>query len=74
MSWTEVAGQGRILVVDDAMENIHVLHAALRDEHDVLFAMDGPRAHTQKGLVKALADIFNLHALLNILFFTSQPG
>ena len=44
MSWTELAGHGRILVVDDAMENIQILHAALRDEHDVLFAMDGPRA------------------------------
>jgi len=35
---------GRILVVDDAMENIQILNAALQDEHEVLFAMDGPRA------------------------------
>jgi len=44
MSWTDMAGSGRILVVDDAMENIQILHAALQDEHEVLFAMDGPRA------------------------------
>jgi diguanylate cyclase (GGDEF)-like protein len=44
MSWTDMAGGGRILVVDDAMENIQILHAALQDEHEVLFAMDGPRA------------------------------
>jgi diguanylate cyclase (GGDEF)-like protein len=39
-----MAENGRILVVDDAMENIQILHAALQDEHEVLFAMDGPRA------------------------------
>jgi diguanylate cyclase (GGDEF)-like protein len=39
-----MAMNGRILVVDDAMENIQILHAALQDEHEVLFAMDGPRA------------------------------
>jgi len=44
MSWTDMAVGGRILVVDDAMENIRILHAALQDEHEVLFAMDGPRA------------------------------
>lgn len=44
MSWTDMADNGRILVVDDAMENIQILHAALQDEHEVLFAMDGPRA------------------------------
>ena len=44
MSWTDLAVNGRILVVDDAMENIQILHAALQDEHEVLFAMDGPRA------------------------------
>jgi diguanylate cyclase (GGDEF)-like protein len=44
MSWTDMAVNGRILVVDDAMENIQILHAALQDEHEVLFAMDGPRA------------------------------
>jgi diguanylate cyclase (GGDEF)-like protein len=44
MSWTEMAVNGRILVVDDAMENIQILHGALQDEHEVLFAMDGTRA------------------------------
>jgi diguanylate cyclase (GGDEF)-like protein len=44
MSWTDMAVNGRILVVDDAMENIQILHGALQDEHEVLFAMDGPRA------------------------------
>lgn len=44
MSWTNLAWNGRILVVDDAMENIQILHHALRDEHEVLFALDGARA------------------------------
>ena len=44
MSWTNLARNGKILIVDDAMENIQILHAALRDEHDVLFAMDGVKA------------------------------
>ena len=44
MSWTDMAVNGRILVVDDAMENVRILHAALQDEHEVIFAMDGPRA------------------------------
>lgn len=44
MNWSSMAMNGRILVVDDAMENIQILHAALQDEHEVLFAMDGPRA------------------------------
>ena len=44
MSWTDLARNGRILVVDDAMENIQILHHALRDEHEVLFAMDGAKA------------------------------
>jgi diguanylate cyclase (GGDEF)-like protein len=44
MSWTDMALNGRILVVDDAMENIRILHAALQDEHEVLFALDGPKA------------------------------
>jgi diguanylate cyclase (GGDEF)-like protein len=44
MSWTDMAMNGRILVVDDAMENIQILHAALQDEHEVLFALDGTRA------------------------------
>jgi diguanylate cyclase (GGDEF)-like protein len=44
MSWTDMAMNGRILVVDDAMENIQILHAALQDEHEVLFALDAARA------------------------------
>ena len=43
MSWTDLARNGRILVVDDAMENIQILHHALRDEHEVLFALDGEK-------------------------------
>ena len=44
MSWTDLARNGRILVVDDAMENVQILHHALRDEHEVLFALDGEKA------------------------------
>jgi diguanylate cyclase (GGDEF)-like protein len=44
MMWTSMAMNGRILAVDDAMENIQILYAALQDEHEVLFALDGPRA------------------------------
>jgi diguanylate cyclase (GGDEF)-like protein len=44
MTWTQLARNGRILVVDDAMENIQILHQALRDEHEVLFALNGERA------------------------------
>jgi diguanylate cyclase (GGDEF)-like protein len=44
MGLNDMAVNGRILVVDDAMENIQILNAALQDEHEVLFAMDGPRA------------------------------
>ncbi|MGV7207452.1 diguanylate cyclase [Oxalobacteraceae bacterium A2-2] len=44
MSWTGLARNGRILVVDDAMENVQILHHALRDEHEVLFALDGEKA------------------------------
>ena len=56
MSWTEMAHNGRILVVDDAMENIQLLHQALQEEHDVLFALDGERAldlalHQQPDLI-----------------------
>jgi len=35
---------GRILIVDDAMENIQILHQLLREEHDVLFALSGEKA------------------------------
>ncbi|UGQ48355.1 diguanylate cyclase domain-containing protein [Massilia endophytica] len=44
MSWTDLAANGRILIVDDAMENIQILHHVLGDEHDVLFALDGVKA------------------------------
>ena len=45
MSWDEdIAKKGRILIVDDAMENIQILHQAIQDEHDVLFAMSGAKA------------------------------
>ncbi|HJV01109.1 MAG TPA: diguanylate cyclase [Burkholderiaceae bacterium] len=44
MSWTDLAVNGRILIVDDAMENVQVLYQALRDEQEVLFALDGPTA------------------------------
>jgi diguanylate cyclase (GGDEF)-like protein len=44
MSWSKLAMNGRILIVDDAMENIQILHHALRDEHDVLFALNGEKA------------------------------
>jgi diguanylate cyclase (GGDEF)-like protein len=44
MSWTELAVNGRILIVDDAIENIQILNGALEDEHEVLFALDGTRA------------------------------
>ncbi|OWW23096.1 diguanylate cyclase response regulator [Noviherbaspirillum denitrificans] len=36
--------RGRILIVDDAMENIHFLHRLLQDEHKVVFARDGMKA------------------------------
>lgn len=44
MTWTHLAMNGRILLVDDAMENIQILHHALQDEHDVLFALSGEKA------------------------------
>jgi diguanylate cyclase (GGDEF)-like protein len=44
MSWRDIEKKGRILIVDDAMENIQILHHALEDEHDVLFAMNGSKA------------------------------
>lgn len=45
MSWDDdIAKKGRILIVDDAMENIQILHQAMQDEHDVLFAMSGTKA------------------------------
>jgi diguanylate cyclase (GGDEF)-like protein len=44
MSWTDIAVNGRILVVDDAFENIQILNGALQDEHEVLFALSGEKA------------------------------
>lgn len=44
MSWTDMAANGRILIVDDAMENVQILHQALQGEHDVLFALNGAKA------------------------------
>ncbi|MFL6675336.1 MAG: diguanylate cyclase domain-containing protein [Massilia sp.] len=44
MSWTNLAVNGRILVVDDASENIQILNGALEGEHEVLFAMSGEKA------------------------------
>ncbi len=44
MSWDDISKKGRILIVDDAMENVQILHQALQDEHDVLFAMNGAKA------------------------------
>jgi diguanylate cyclase (GGDEF)-like protein len=44
MNLVDLAEKGRILVVDDAMENVRILHQALKDEHDVVFARDGEKA------------------------------
>ncbi|MDR3517809.1 MAG: diguanylate cyclase [Azospirillaceae bacterium] len=44
MSWAEIARPGRILIVDDAAENVRVLHHALKDEHEVVFALNGEKA------------------------------
>lgn len=44
MNWGGIAKRGRILIVDDAMENIQILHQALQDDYDVLFAMNGQKA------------------------------
>lgn len=56
MSWDDISKKGRILIVDDAMENVQILHQALQDEHDVLFAMNGAKAihiaqHQQPDLI-----------------------
>ena len=44
MKVEDLQKSGRILVVDDAMENVRILHLALGQEHEVLFALDGPKA------------------------------
>lgn len=56
MTWDDIATKGRILIVDDAMENVQILHQALQDEHDVLFALSGEKAlhiaqHQQPDLI-----------------------
>jgi diguanylate cyclase (GGDEF)-like protein len=44
MTWTDKAHNGRLLIVDDAMENIQILNHVLGEEHEVLFAMNGEKA------------------------------
>lgn len=44
MTWTDQARNGRLLIVDDAMENIQILNHVLGGEHEVLFAMNGEKA------------------------------
>ncbi|WP_028102460.1 diguanylate cyclase domain-containing protein [Pseudoduganella violaceinigra] len=44
MTWTDQARNGRLLIVDDAMENIQILNHALGGEHEVLFALNGEKA------------------------------
>jgi diguanylate cyclase (GGDEF)-like protein len=44
MTWTDQAHNGRLLIVDDAMENIQILNHVLGEEHEVLFAMNGEKA------------------------------
>ncbi len=44
MSWSDLGKRGRILVVDDAIENVRILHRMLKDEHEVVFALDGEMA------------------------------
>ena len=62
MSLSGLAGRGRVLVVDDAMENVRVLHQMLKDEHDVVFALDGAKA---LGIARVqLPDIVLLDAVM----------
>lgn len=44
MTWTDLAKQGLILIVDDVMENVRVLGQALKGEHEIIFALDGDKA------------------------------
>ena len=44
MSPSDPTRMGRILMVDDTAENIRVLLGMLKDEHQVLFALDGTEA------------------------------
>jgi diguanylate cyclase (GGDEF)-like protein len=44
MSWGDQSRNGRILIVDDAIENIQMLNHVLGEEHDLLFALNGEKA------------------------------
>ncbi|MGO4377679.1 diguanylate cyclase [Pseudoduganella sp. RAF19] len=44
MSWDDQARNGRILIVDDATENIQMLSHVLGEEHELLFALNGEKA------------------------------
>ena len=44
MTWTDQARNGRLLIVDDAMENIQILNHVLGEEHEILFALTGEKA------------------------------
>ncbi len=81
MGLSDMAVNGRILVVDDAMENIQILHAALQDEHEVLFAMDGPRAleiartqHPDLILLDAVMPGMDGYAVCRELFATADTS
>jgi signal transduction histidine kinase len=64
MRASDLSKKGKILVVDDAMENVRILHHALMDEHEVVFALDG-----KKGLEIARAQSPDL-----ILLDAVMPG
>jgi diguanylate cyclase (GGDEF)-like protein len=81
MGLTDMAINGRVLVVDDAMENVQILHAALQDEHEVLFAMDGPRAleiartqHPDLILLDAVMPGMDGYAVCRELFASSDTS
>lgn len=44
MSWGDQSRNGRILIVDDAIENIQMLNQVLGEEHELLFALNGEKA------------------------------
>ena len=44
MSWGDQSRNGRILIVDDAIENIQMLNHVLGEEHELLFALNGEKA------------------------------
>ena len=41
---TDLPLRGRILIVDDMMENVLVLNNILKEQHEVLFALKGDKA------------------------------